>query len=230
MPSSLVEYNLVCQAYGNYAEFEKILGSEIGRVQSQNNRINILEIGTGSGITTEIIINSRNSIKLTSIDYDMSVIMIAKERIINNSVEFICIDALEYIKKCNVKFDVIASAFTIHNFERSYRDEFYKEVNSIIKKGGIFINADKYSPDIDEKRNEALQNIIGRYFDVFLKAGKVGLLKRWVLHYIEDQSENKIMKAQESLRQMVQHGFTDVNFIYQEESKMLAVLKAIKTI
>lgn len=230
MQGVLNKYDLVCQVYENYMEFERILSSEIGEVQGHNGIVDILEIGTGSGITTEIILNGKENIKVTSIDNDINAIKIAEKKLVIDNVELVYSDALEFIKNSDAKFDVIASAFTIHNFERGYRNELYKEIYGALKNGGVFINADKYSPDIEEKRNEALRNIIGRYFDVFIEAGEVGLLKSWVLHYILDQSEEIVMKAQESLKQMEQYGFTEVNFIYQEESKMMAVLKAKKAI
>lgn len=224
----LDEYNLVCKVYENYFEFENYLGFEIKNFQSDTNTLNILEIGTGTGITTDIILNSRNNIKLITLDHDINAIKLSKKRFSNKNIEFIHIDALEFITHTSVKFDIVVSAFTIHNFNKEYRHKFYEVLNRTMNKNAIFLNADKYSPDDDIIRTKSLKYIINKYFNIFLEKNQKELLKEWVLHYIDDQSNDKVLKVEESKKNMEKYGYKDINILYKDTQKMLAILKAKK--
>ena len=223
------EYTLVCKVYENYIEFEGRLTTEINKFQSHKAILNILEIGTGTGITTKIILSCKKNVKLLSIDNNNKTIILAKNKFKHEAnIDFVCADALEYIQNTNKTFDIIVSAFTLHNFKYHYRSHIYKAIYSKMNDNALFLNADKYSPDDDRLRNTVLQNIIGKYFDVFTIAGKIKLLKYWVLHYIEDQSPEKVMKLRISQDIMANNKFNNIKVVYQDKSKMLALLKAEK--
>ena len=108
------EYNLIDKIYGNFISFQEVIKTIISETNSDKEVI-ILEIGTGTGITTEIILNSRNNIKLTSIDNDKEMIEFASQTLSSfSNVNYIVSDALEYTKFIsNSHFDFIISGFII---------------------------------------------------------------------------------------------------------------------
>ncbi len=57
-------------------------------------------------------------------------------------------DALTALKKIAPdSVDIVASAYTLHNFLDSYRNEVIQEIFRILKPGGQFINGDRYGLD-----------------------------------------------------------------------------------
>lgn len=220
-------YDNVVNVYKDYNEFQSRLGVEIQKTVGQNQNVNILEIGTGTGITTEVLLSSLPNIQLVSIDIDEQAITEISQRLSKKTnVQVICSDILEYIKNTELRFDIVISAFTIHNFTREYREEFFDTLPSIMTKDSLFINADKYTPDDDSIANKALQNLVGRYFDVFTKEGALESLKYWVLHYIDDFSPGKVMRLSESIDLLRSKGFEQCEYIFKEEETMRAILKA----
>ena len=97
-----------------------------------------------------------------------------------------------------------------------------------MKKRALFINADKYAPDNETLRIESLKYRINKYIDVFMKENKPELLKEWLTHYIDDQSENKIMRVTESKRIMEEIGFKNIKFEKEDDIEMMEILTARK--
>jgi len=231
MQNLIDEYRLVYTVYDNYDNFKNFIQKEIISFQTNKNLLSILELGSGTGIITDIILNSKKNIQITSIDDDNNAIKVTREKFSDkNNIEFICTDILDYIRNTKETFDIVISAFTIHNFTQNYRNNFYTSIYKVMSQDSLFLNADKYSPDNNSMRNKALQNIIKKYFDVFSKEGEIDLLKYWVLHYIDDQSPDKVMKLTDTLNIMKIKGFENLEYIYKDESKMLAILKARKKV
>jgi ubiquinone/menaquinone biosynthesis C-methylase UbiE len=141
----ILDYNIINDVYGNFISFQEFLSNELTELDS-NKELEILEIGTGTGITTEIILKSRKNIKLTSIDIDKEMIEFASQTLSSfSNVNFIVSDAFDYTKTISANnFDFVVSGFTIHNFTNNYRQILFNEIYRILKPKGIFINADKF--------------------------------------------------------------------------------------
>lgn len=226
------KYSLVTEVYGNYYEVQKQTTAIVRDFDNYSKTVSILEIGCGSGITTNMILNSRSDVYLTSIDNDIESINYLKRKFTQSqqkNIKFIQSDALNFIDNCEPEsFDLVISGFTIHNFTAEYRNVLYKSIHRIMKKNSIFLNVDKYSPNDYETRVEALVYRIGRYINVFMKNSEFELLKEWVSHYIDDQTPEKVMIVDHSLKNMENCGFKEVSFLYQSDIEMLGVLQAKK--
>ena len=92
----------------------------------------------------------------------------------------------------------------------------------------LFINADKYASDDEVLRIKALKYRIDKYVDVLMRENEIELLNEWVSHYIDDQTTKKVMRANESLINMTDFGFREVQFVYKSDIEMLAILQAKK--
>lgn len=227
------EYDILDTVYdNNFVTFQKKIKDELEKTKN-GKELNILEIGCGTGITSKIILDSNLDLNLFALDSDPEMIEKTKKNLKNHSKYYklhpIKSDSLTYLtNNKNVKYDVIVSAFTIHNFDKDYREDLLKAIKNSMETGSLFINVDKYAPDDDKTRSKALAYRIEKYTNV-LQKDNPELLKEWVNHYIEDQSENKVMKAEETKKLMEKLGFEIVDYKESGELEMMAILTAKKT-
>jgi len=223
------EYILLDKVYGNYISFQERIIPILKNYKSTS-EISVLEIGCGTGITTEILLKTREIIKLTTIDIDSEVIEYAKQNLsYYANVSFTISDALSFVKEQKPNsFDIIVSAFTIHNLTNEYRQHLYKELYRILKIDGLFINADKFVSDNKDEQIAGLKYRIGTYIDTLVRENKLDLLKEWTTHYIDDQHPDKILQFDKTLGDLATVGFKNSEYLHRSNREMLGLLKAEK--
>ena len=229
------EYDVLDKVYGNYIEFQESIEETINNFPIPNgDKLRVLEIGYGTGITTNIILKSSSEMELTLLDNDLGMKKIAEKKIVNGNghkLDFVTSDIFEYLQSCNDdEFDIVVSAYTIHNFDKDLREKLFKALHQKMKSNAIFINADKYAPDDEDERIEALNNRINKFTKYLIKENKYDLLDEWVSHYINDQAPNKVMKETESTKLLKEIGFIDINIEKPVgNGEMMAILTAKNT-
>lgn len=223
-------YRLVEKVYGNYVTFQEKLIPEILKYKSENSPIEVLEIGSGTGITTNIILTSRTDVKLTSIDIDKKMIKKSKDYLRHHSnLKLVNSDALRFARSSGSNhYDLVISAFTIHNQTKEYRKDLYCEIYRILKADGLFLNADKFVSDSFEVQIDSFKYRISSYIEVLLREGKYELLKEWVAHYIEDVKPDKVMKLDEERDAIQNCDFRDPKYLFKSGKEMLAIIEAKK--
>jgi tRNA (cmo5U34)-methyltransferase len=229
------EYELITLAYPEFEAFQRRMIQRIDsylhtRDSGESAPVRILEIGTGNGFTTRLIIETiarhRGECKFVSIDNDPEMLRQATEHVPHDRCDLVEADALAFLQdQPDEEWDVVASAFTIHNLEVEYRVEVEREIHRTLKTGGLFTNADKYAPD-GQERFEALTFQVERFFDAFLASGRTELLRKWVLHNIDDQSPRYVMLGSEAIPRLEALGFRDVEL--EGRAHMQAVLHATR--
>jgi hypothetical protein len=110
--------------------------------------------------------------------------------------------------------------------ERDYRDALHSQIFRVLVDGGLFVNADKYAPQDENERFEALGTALTRFFDAYAPLGKLDLLKEWVLHNVADQAPDRCMKEGDTVVKLKEIGFCGTRILYR--SNMEAVLVAYK--
>ena len=180
-------------------------------------RLNVLEIGCGSGRATTKFLPSRPDIKLVAIDNEPEMLAQAEQSLRNeikqNKLELVQSDALAYLKSVgDGYFDIVASVMALHNFERSYRSRVLREIHRVLKPGGLFVNGDKYPPDDPTEFYRILPLHLAPFFDTLGPAGRADLLKEVVLHELADLAPDRVMKEGECMRQAVEIGFSGCEF------------------
>jgi len=106
--------------------------------------------------------------------------------------------------------DLIASAYTLHNFLNSYREQVLKEIFRVLKPNGQFINGDRYALNDIRHHTRAVQDEVSQYFEILTPLNRTDVLKQWIVHLFNDESEDHVMRENNALQQMHHFGFIDI--------------------
>ena len=120
-------------------------------------------------------------------------------------------DALTALRQlANDSVDIIASAYTLHNFLNSYREQVIKEIFRVLKPNGQFINGDRYGLNDIRQHTRAVQEEISYYFKVLTPIKRIDLLEHWIVHLFNDESEDHVMREGVAVQQLHDSGFLEV--------------------
>ena len=102
----------------------------------------ILDIGSGTGLFSSIVLQKYPNAKFTLIDLSDKMLSLAKERFKGNmNMRFIADDYTKH--NFTEKFDIIISALSVHHLSAIDKENLYRKCYDILNDGGIFINADQ---------------------------------------------------------------------------------------
>jgi ubiquinone/menaquinone biosynthesis C-methylase UbiE len=225
-------YDLLKQLSPISIEMSRLVGVALSEVRSlPEPPLNVVELGTGTGITTLSLLLARDDIGVLSIDNEPTMQNQAKASLaqwqVQGKLVFCGDDALTALKNiATATVDVVASAYTVHNFLNSYRFDVLKEVFRILKPGGQFINGDRYALDDISKHTRAIQEEVSNYFRVLIAANKLDVLEQWIVHIVSDESEDHAMRESVSLKELHDCGFTNINLTARQGVN--ALVTAIK--
>jgi len=215
--------NLICPLA---TEMSRLVGLAVSEYPSNDQTINIVELGGGTGITTLSLLTARKNCTIFSIDSAETMQNQAKKHLQQwhqqGQLEFCLADALSALKQIpSASIDVVASAYTLHNFEHSYRSQVIQEVFRVLKSGGQFINGDRYGLDDISAHTSLIQQEVGGYFKVLVNAQRLDLLEHWIVHLFNDESENHVMRESVALKQLADAGFDKITLTHRVEVNAL---------
>lgn len=210
------EYNVLKQICPLAAEMSRLVGDEVAACCREDTSIQTLvELGGGTGITTLAILLANDDLRILSIDNEPTMQDQAKknleEWVETGRLTFCADDALSALHGLETgSVNIVASAYTLHNFEQTYRKQVIEEIFRVLKPGGYFINGDRYALDDVLQHTRNIQHEVAGYFRVLIEMNRLDLLEQWVLHLIGDESEGRIMRESLALAQLENAGFQDV--------------------
>ena len=226
------EYDVLKKICPLAAEMSRLVGEEVmGCCRERSDYRTLIELGGGTGITTLSILLANNDLQVLSVDNEPTMQNQAKQSLrdwVNSGrLEFCCNDALTVLKNLeDDSVDIVASAYTLHNFERGYRKLVIEEIFRVLAPGGRFINGDRYALDDIDQHTCTTQKEVTEYFRVLTEMNRLDLLEQWVLHLIGDESESRIMRESVALAQLKAAGFQNVQLTARKEVN--ALVTAIK--
>lgn len=189
----------------------------------------VLELGCGTGITTQHILVANPKLFLWAIDNEKEMIEQAHERLAKYEKEgrlkIELADMYECLKtQPNESFDAIVSALALHNCDAKYRKKTYKEIMRVLKQGGIFVNADKYASDDEAEHKQSLNWQLAQ-FDYFKKNGRPDLKRKWAEHYLQDEAPNLLLRENDYVRDLTAVGFNNIQKIFREQMEAIYIVK-----
>ncbi len=226
------EYNVLKQICPLAAEMSRLVGEEVAACCNADSSLRTLvELGGGTGITTLAILLANERLQVLSVDNEPTMQDQAKQSLSGwtetGRVVFCTDDALSALKGLESgSVNIVASAYTLHNFEQGYRNQVVKEIFRVLSPGGCFINGDRYALDDVLQHTRNTQQEMAGYFKVLIAMNRLDLLEQWVLHLISDESEGRIMRESLALTQLENAGFQSVQLKVRREVN--ALVTAIK--
>jgi ubiquinone/menaquinone biosynthesis C-methylase UbiE len=211
------------------AEMSRLVGVEVGTYcQHKSEPQSVLELGGGTGITTLSVLSADERIKVLSVDNEPVMQNQAKQSlqawIDNGRLAFSTDDALSALRKLeDASVDIVASAYTLHNFEADYRLLVIQEIFRVLKLGGQFINGDRYALDDINAHTRCTQKEVFGYFKVLTEINRLDLLEHWIIHLFSDESENHIMRESVAVKQLNEVGFQAIELKLRQEVNGLVI-------
>ena len=203
---------LICPAS---TEMSRLVGNAVNAYPTTENTLQIVELGGGTGITTLAMLSGTKNMHILSIDNEPTMQNQAKQHLKQwidaGQLSFCGDDALTALKNLpDNSADIIASAYTIHNFLNSYREQALKEIFRVLKPNGQFINGDRYALNDIRHHTRLIQEELGQYFKVLTEMQRNDLLEKWIVHLFNDESEDHVMRENVALTQMQAAGFVRI--------------------
>ena len=207
--------NLICPLA---TEMSRMVGEELRAFcpTRADDAISVLELGGGTGITTLAILSANEKINVLSVDNAPTMQNQAKQSLQawsdSGRLRFSEDDALTALQHLpGDSVDIVASAYTLHNFEADYRRRVLHEIFRVLKTGGRFVNGDRYALDDKDEHTRLTQREVAGYFKVLTEINRLDVLEHWIIHLFSDESENHIMREAVALEQLAEAGFKPIN-------------------
>ena len=226
------DYYLLKQISPFATEMSRLVGLSVAEFCAHHPApVSVIELGGGTGITSLAILSADEQLTLLSIDNEPTMQNQAKQAlqtwVDEGRLSFSGLDALSALQSLSTNsVDVIASAYTLHNFEANYRKQVLAEIFRVLKPSGQFINGDRYALDDVSAHTRSTQNEVAGYFKVLTELNRLDVLEHWIIHLFSDESENHIMRAALALQQLADAGFKQINLSHRSEVN--ALVTAVK--
>lgn len=208
-------------------EMSRLVGLTIASAAATSEHpLQVVELGTGTGITTLAILSQHDNLSVFSIDNEPVMQNQAKQHLhawtTQQKLTFCDEDALTALQAMpSASVDIVASAYTLHNFLEDYRALVIIEILRVLKPGGQFINADRYAMDDISLHTRLTQEEVSGYFKVLIDVGKLDVLEHWILHILSDESANHIMRETPALNLLKAAGFIDIKLSQRQQVNAL---------
>lgn len=128
-----------------------------------NNNDQILDLAGGSGDISKRILKKNSNTKVILYDRSKEMIAIAKKKIKNKQVKFIC-DIAERMPFDNKSFDIIVTSFGLRNFSDIQKS--MVEIHRTLKQGGKF-----YCLEFSKVNSKSLRFLFNAYCKLIPKLG-----------------------------------------------------------
>ncbi len=184
-------------------------------------QLNLLEIGCGTGVTTACLLAKRKDARIESVDNAPAMLSQARQllapALAAQRLRLVENDALSHLQGIpDASVDIVASAYTLHNFLHGYRRRVLEDVLRVLKPGGLFVNGDRYALDDATEHLKNTQEEVKGYFRVFAELQRPDLLEQWIVHLFSDESAEHIMRLQPALDAMAEIGFQNIGLHFRD--------------
>lgn len=147
-----------------FEEMSKILDAFY---PNQDEELNVLDIGAGNGMLTELVYKKYKEANYTMLDFSKemldSSLICFKENNLNIKVKHIVSDFI-LDDFPNEKYDLIISSYALHHVRKvSDLEHVYKKIASHLKDNGLFICIDNYLGETKEDRLHQIEVALDKW-------------------------------------------------------------------
>ena len=214
-------------------DMSRLVGESVRDYSAKTDNLKVVELGGGTGITTLALLTAREDLHVISIDNEPTMQNQAKQNLKpwhdKGRVDFNNQDALSALRTmATASADLVASAYTLHNFQADYRNDVVREIFRVLKPAGRFVNGDRYALDDISLHTRMIQEEVSGYFKVLTEINRLDLLEHWIVHLFSDESENHVMRESPALQQLQDAGFSNIAITNRMEVN--ALVTAVKPV
>lgn len=187
--------------------FDDFYSIPVSILRSSTSTPAILDVGAGTGLFSAFILEKFPGANLTLIDISEKMLAIAKERFAKlPNVNYVIGDYT--VHEFDHKFDLIVSSLSIHHLSDQEKKIFYQHAYSLLKKDGIFVNADQVLG-----KTSYLEALYKN--DWKEKIERSGLTNEELEAAYERTKLDKMSTLDDQLHWLTESGFQDVDCIYK---------------
>ena len=116
----------------------------------------ILDLGTGTGITTKLVRDLLPKAKIDVVDFSEQMIAGAKKKLGDKNVRYLFGDYADMT--FDKQYDIVVSVIGIHHQNTEGKQKLFRKIHSLLKSGGVFIFGDlvTYADKHQAALNDAL--------------------------------------------------------------------------
>lgn len=179
----------------------------------------ILELGIGTGLTSERILKNIPKVDYTVIDFSSGLMEKAIDRLKNYNTHFIYGDFSKV--KFSGKYDIVVSVIGIHHQDNFGKKKLFKKIFNSLNMNGIFIFGDliTYRDPFEAALNDAKH-----YHSLVENMKDKGSLRLWAHHH---KFLNILATLEDQISWLKEAGFGKVEVLYKKFNTALIVAKKI---
>ncbi len=187
--------------------FNDFYSIAVSIAETSSDNPNILDIGAGTGLLSNFILEKYPNANITLIDISDKMLEIAQERFKGKTnVNYIIDDYTRY--QFDQKYDLIVSSLSIHHLTGEEKKQLYTNIYSSLNEKGSFINADQVLG-----RTSFINSLYRT--DWKNKVINSDLSKEEVLSAYERTKFDKMSTLEDQINWLQDIGFLDVDCVYK---------------
>lgn len=180
--------------------------------------LEVLDIGSGTGHTSRVILEKFPHAYVTGIDFSHNMICRSLEQLAKYDGRYRVLEQDCNIAEFDRKYDVVISAFTIHNSSTNNQKKLTEKIFDALNQRGIFVNADFLKGE-----NSAIEQEYRKIYETHLRQNLNGHeLSVWLHHAFKQDNPRKYS---EQKRDLDEAGFKKVELIWQLNNQGIYVAR-----
>lgn len=198
-----------------YDQLHKVVEKTVREYSRKRAIKKILELGIGTGLTSEKILKIIPTASLIAIDFSEQMMSGAKKRLSKYNVRYIFHDYSE--ADFDADFDIVLSVIGIHHQSDKGKKELFKKISHCLKPGGMFIFGDLFTY---RNQKKAAVNEARHYHHLVENARHNKALEDWSHHH---KFQNILAPIEDQVEWLKKSGFSSVKVKYEHMSTALII-------
>ncbi|MCJ8268366.1 MAG: class I SAM-dependent methyltransferase, partial [Psychrosphaera sp.] len=143
-----LDYLRIADAIPHYESYQNEVVQQVLQKLNDASDEYVVDLGCGPGALLEHLSNSTCNVNFVGVDPSSTFARLVNQHN-NRRIQFAKNTAFEWLEsQKSESFDVVCSCWAFHNWSKEYRAKVFAQVSRILKRRGMFINADKIAcPD-----------------------------------------------------------------------------------